>query len=650
MCGLVGILRFDQARVEPALLERMARTLAHRGPDGEGTFVDGSIGFGHKRLAIIDPAGGQQPMTFDGLTVVFNGAIYNYLELRDELAGLGQPFRTSSDTEVLLRAYAAWGEDCVDRLNGMFAFVLYDARRRRVLAARDHFGIKPLYYHQTAKRLLYASEIKALLAHPDLRGAVDPSGLADYLTFQLVLGDRTLFDGVRKLEPGHRQLVDLASGRVETRRYWEPTFVVDYQHTEEYFIAELDRLLGDSIRLQLRSDVPVGAYLSGGLDSGVVSHLAAAALDAPLQAFTGAFDEGRAFDEREYARTMSRHVGAELHEVVPTEREFIDLLPRLVYHMDEPAAGPGLFPQFMVARRAAESVKVCLGGQGGDEIFGGYARYLVAYLEQALKGAIFETNEEAEHIVSLGSIVPHLASLKQYVPMLRQFWSEGLFDPMDRRYFRLVDRSGGTGTMLTDDCRASVDREAAFGRFQSVFNHPDTQSYYSKMTHFDMLTLLPALLQVEDRASMAASLESRVPLLDRRIVDLVTSMPPRMKFKGGELKYILRKVMRGRLPDAILDRKDKMGFPVPLHLWAAGECRSFFADILLSRTCRERGLFDRKAVERALDSEEAYGRRLWGLVNLELWHRHFIDGEALPPPPPSMAAVTTRSRRRRTRV
>jgi len=650
MCGLVGILRFDQARVEPALLERMARTLAHRGPDGEGTFTDGPIGFGHKRLAIIDPAGGQQPMTFDGLTVVFNGAIYNYLELREELVHLGQPFRTSSDTEVLLRAYAAWGEGCVERLNGMFAFVLYDSRRRRVLAARDHFGIKPLYYHRTADRLLYASEIKALLAHPDLRRAVDPRGLEDYLTFQLVVGERTLFDGVRKLEPGHCQLIDLTSGRVETRRYWEPTFVVDYHHTEEYFTFELDRLLRDSIRLQLRSDVPVGAYLSGGVDSGVVSHLASAALDAPLQAFTGAFDEGPAFDEREYARAMSRHCGAELHEVVPTEREFIDLLPRLVYHMDEPAAGPGLFPQFLVARRAAESVKVCLGGQGGDEIFGGYARYLVAYLEQALKGAIFETNEEAEHIVSLGSIVPHLASLKQYVPMLRQFWSDGLFDPMDRRYFRLVDRSGGTSAMLTRAFRASIDREDAFARFQGVFNHPDTQSYYSKMTHFDLLTLLPALLHVEDRVSMASSLESRVPLLDRRIVDLVTSMPPGMKFKGGELKYILRKVMRGRLPAEILDRKDKMGFPVPLHLWAKRECRSFFTDILLSRACRERGLFDPKAVSRALDSEEAFGRRLWGLVNLELWHRQFIDGEALPSSPPSMVAATVRPRRRRTRT
>jgi asparagine synthase (glutamine-hydrolysing) len=297
----------------------------------------------------------------------------------------------------------------------------------------------------------------------------------------------------------------------------------------------------------------------------------------------------------------------------------------MIWHMDEPVAGPGLFPQFMVSRLARRHVKVALGGQGGDEVFGGYARYLVAYLEQALKGAIFETNEEAEHIVSLQSILPNLPSLRAYGPMIQQFWRADVFEPMDRRYFRLVDRSGGALSLLNPDFRESYDREAIFRDFQDVFNHPDTRSYYNKMTHFDMVTGLPALLQVEDRVSMAASFESRVPLLDHRIADLVCRMPPRMKFKGGELKYLLKRAARHLLPPRILARKDKMGFPVPLHLWARGRSRDFFGDILLSQRCRERGLFNGNEVERLMDYELAFGRRLWGLLNLELWFREFID-------------------------
>jgi asparagine synthase (glutamine-hydrolysing) len=317
--------------------------------------------------------------------------------------------------------------------------------------------------------------------------------------------------------------------------------------------------------------------------------------------------------------------------------DFIELLPTLVYHMDEPAAGPGLFPQYIVSRRASEHVKVVLGGQGGDEIFGGYARYLVAYLEQALKGAIFDTTEEGKHIVSLRSIVPHLPSLKAYGPMIQQFWSKGLFEPMDRRYFQLVDRSGGVLRLFSREFRSSYDTDAIFGRFQSAFNYASTQSYYNKMTHFDLVSSLPALLQVEDRMSMAVSIESRVPLLDYRLVDLMTSMTPAMKFKGGELKYILKKATRDLVHPKIRARKDKMGFPVPLHLWAKGPARDFFHDILLSPTARTRGLFSPKAVEQLMRREAAFGRQLWGLVNLELWMREFIDGgrlRLLPVPEP----------------
>jgi asparagine synthase (glutamine-hydrolysing) len=632
MCGIAGILNFDGTDVSPQVLTAMAEAMNHRGPDGDGQFIDGRVGFAHKRLAIIDIATGQQPMTSTRgtLTITFNGEIYNYVELRADLVRRGHTFRTTSDTEVILEMYAEYGPACVPMLNGMFAFLLYDSERRIVLAARDHFGIKPLYYVSTGRSLLFASEIKALLRHPALAAEVDYAAVREYVTFQLVTAERTLFKGVRKVLPGHYHIIDLDSGRFETEHYWEPRFVIDPYHTAEYFIAEVRRLLDDAVRLQLRSDVPLGAYLSGGMDSSIVSSLASLQLNGgasagPLQTFTGLFREGADFDETRYAREVAESRHMTMHEVVATEEQFVDLMPRLVYQMDEPVAGPGLFPQYVVSRYAARHVKVVLGGQGGDEIFGGYARYLVAYLEQALKGAIFETNEEAEHIVSLTSIVPNLPALRQYAPMLRQFWRQGVFEPMDRRYFRLIDRSGGALSLFSADFRSCYESEELFARFQSVFNHPDTQSYYNKMTHFDLVTGLPALLHVEDRVSMAASLESRVPLLDYRIADLVASMPPGMKFRGGELKYVLKQSVDGLLPPSIAQRKDKMGFPVPLHLWAKGKSRDFFADILLSPTAQARGIFDTAEVEKLMSYESAFGRRLWGLLNLELWFREFID-------------------------
>jgi len=266
-----------------------------------------------------------------------------------------------------------------------------------------------------------------------------------------------------------------------------------------------------------------------------------------------------------------------------------------------------------------------LGGQGGDEVFGGYARYLVAYLEQALKGAILETNEEAEHIVSLASIVPNLPTLRAYTPMLRQFWRAGVFEPMDRRYFRLVDRMGGALSLLTADFRAEHARDDLYGRFQAIFDHPDTKSYYNKMTHFDLVTGLQGLLQVEDRVSMAVSLESRVPLLDHRLVELVARMPPRLKFRGGELKHVLKRATADVVPALVRDRKDKMGFPVPLHRWAAGEARDFMRDTLLSRAARERGITDPDEIEKLLGYEQPFSRQSWGFLCLELWFRTFVD-------------------------
>ncbi len=625
MCGLVGIIQRKDKHVSREILGQMLAVLHHRGPDENGYFIDGPIGFGHKRLTIIDTVSGSQPMQADGTTIVFNGEIYNYVELRNDLIQLGHTFRTKSDTEVILRMYLEFGESFVARLNGMFAFLIYDPHRHRVVTARDHLGIKPLYYCLNSDAVLFASEIKALLQHPNLTIRPDESALRDYLIFQFVLGERTLFDGIFKVLPGHYQVIELSDLSMRSVCYWEPRFHVDLAHTEKYFLDEIRTLVEDAARIQMRSDVPLGAYLSGGLDSSIVTTLASRHSTQRIKTFTGAFAEGPDFDESPYALEVAAACNAQPFVITPSEIEFVDVLPRLIWHMDEPAAGPGLFPQYILACAARKEVKVVLGGQGGDEIFGGYARYVVAYLEQALKGAIFETNEENEHIVSLRSILPNLPALKQYTPMLQAFWQEGAFAPMDRRYFQLIDRSGGALELFSKDFRAGFDREAAFGRFQKIFNHPDTKSYYNKMTHFDMVSSLPALMHVEDRVSMAASLESRVPLLDYRIVDLVTSMPAPLKFKGAEMKYALKRAIGDVLPPRILNRKDKKGFPVPLHLWARGRAHEFMRDTLLSSECRSRGMYDTAAVEKLLDAEQPFGRRLWGLLNLELWHRQFID-------------------------
>jgi len=349
-------------------------------------------------------------------------------------------------------------------------------------------------------------------------------------------------------------------------------------------------------------------------------------LNEPMPMFHGRFAEGPQYDESDYAKAMVDYSQGDYFEVIPTANEFISDLPKLIEALDEPLAGPGLFPQYAVSQLAKQHVTVVLGGQGGDEIFGGYARYLVGYLEQALKGAILETKEEGNHLVTLESIVPNLALLKQYTPLLKNFWGKGLFEEMDARYFHLIDRSQGLSGIMNPDAMAQFDANRLFSDFQNIFNHPDTTSYINKMTHFDQKTLLPALLQIEDRVSMSVSLETRVPLLDRRIVDLVTSMPPQMKFQSGRTKHILKKTIQHLLPKKILNRNDKMGFPVPLNEWMEGGIvREFVADTLLSRSSLERGIFKSDALYSMIESQGVGGRQLWGALSLELWHQTFLD-------------------------
>ena len=629
MCGLVAFLTSGFSLAErQAVIKQMLASISHRGPDGEGVhLVPGQALFGHRRLAVIDLEHGAQPMlTSDQrYSLVFNGEIYNYLELRNELEQEGCHFLTQSDTEVLLQLLVHRGESAIESLNGMFAFVFHDRASSTWIAARDHFGIKPLYFSKTADELLFASEIKSLLIHPEIKANRDDHALHQYLALQFCLDDRTLFDGIKKVKPGH-YLIGRGSRILEDRCYWDTNYHIDSYHNESYFRDQLLSLLQDSMRLQIRSDVPLGGYLSGGVDSSLVCRLASEHLDRAMPMFHGRFAEGPKYDESAYAKAIVDHANGHYFEVVPTADEFVRDLPKLIEALDEPLAGPGLFPQYAVSKLAREHVTVVLGGQGGDEIFGGYARYLVGYLEQALKGTILETQEEGKHLVTLESIVPNLALLKQYTPLLSNFWSKGLFEEMDARYFHLIDRSQGLNDLLHPDALAAFDRERLFADFQKVFNHPDTQSYINKMTHFDQKTLLPALLQIEDRVSMAVSLESRVPLLDKRIVDLVTSMPPPLKFQGGRTKHILKKTIHHLLPEPIINRKDKMGFPVPLNEWMqGGVVRDFVGDTLLSQRSLQRGIFKPDTLYAMLDHQGVGGRQLWGALSLELWHQRFID-------------------------
>jgi asparagine synthase (glutamine-hydrolysing) len=628
MCGVAGILHLSGGPLGQlgSGLRVMNDLQSHRGPDGAGEWEHRRrhVGLAHRRLSIIDlTASAGQPMTDGaGNWISFNGEIYNYLELRQELGR--HRFKTDSDTEVILQAYRTWGETCVDHLRGMFAFLLWDEDRQRLFCARDRFGIKPLYYTVAGETLYLASEVKALLPFME-QVETDRAGLKDYLTFQLCLGGKTLFKDVQELLPAH--LLVAGSGGLEVRRYWQVYYNLDFDHTEKYFCDQLMCLLQDSVELHKRADVPIGGYLSGGLDSSIIACLATQGDADDFEGFTGKFSIGPQYDESRYARAVAEWRGFALHEVDITAEDFTTHLPRVIYHLDYPVAGPGSFPQFLVSRLARRRRKVVLGGQGGDEIFGGYARYLIAYFEQCIKAAIDGTSRGGNFIVTYESIISNLGTLREYKPLLQEFWREGLFDELDKRYFRLVNRAPALGTEVRWELLKGYD---VFDSFRQIFRAENVQkeSYFDSMTHFDFKTLLPALLQVEDRVSMAHGVESRVPFLDHPLVEFAATMPSNIKFKDGALKHVLRRATESSLPQVIVQRKDKMGFPVPLGEWINGPAREFVRDTLGTQAALGRELIDNREVLAGLDREPQFGRKLWGLLSLELWQQQFHDRAA----------------------
>ncbi|HEX3861627.1 MAG TPA: asparagine synthase (glutamine-hydrolyzing) [Stellaceae bacterium] len=630
MCGIAGIVSLDGTpvpRIDTALTV-LDRLIAHRGPDGNGAWTSpqGDAGLAHRRLAIIDLSdGARQPMLAAGPSAItFNGEIYNYLELRQALRG-SWPFRSESDTECILAAYARHGRDCVDHLRGMFAFALWDERGRSLFCARDRFGIKPLYYATIGNLFVFASEAKALLPFlPDI--ATDAGALAEYLTFQYSLGEATLFRGIKQLMPGHALAVE--NGQVRVWRYWDVRYTIDFEHNERYFERRLTELLDDTVDVHLRSDVPVGAYVSGGVDSSLIAILAGKTERGMADCFHGRFTEFPGYDESGFAQAAVDRAGARLHTVDITAGDFRDHIADVIYHLDFPVAGPGSFPQFMVSELAAQHVKVVLGGQGGDEIFGGYARYLLAYFEQCIKAALDGTYKNGNFVVTIESIVPNLGLLREYKPLITEFWREGLFGGLDARYFRLIDRS----TDISEEIDwASLDKGQVFDSFQAIFNSQDNvhkEAYFDKMTHFDFKCLLPALLQVEDRMSMAHGLESRVPLLDHPLIEFLATVPADVKFAGGRMKHLLKLAYGHELPPAIAERRDKMGFPVPLKEWFAGELNEYVQDTFRSSKALQRPFLNAKAVLANIDSAGRFSRKLWGLLSLELWQGLFQDRAA----------------------
>jgi asparagine synthase (glutamine-hydrolysing) len=607
----------------------MNRLIEHRGPDGEGTWQssDKSVGFVHRRLAIIDLSDtGAQPMhRNEALSIVFNGEIYNYKDLRATGELHGVQFASNSDTETILAEYERLESEFTTSLRGMFAIVIWDDKEKRAILARDRFGIKPLYYTVADEVLYFASEAKALLPFLS-RIETDPEAFAEYITFQYTLGEKTLFKGIKQVLPGHQLIVK--DGIIVDEMYWDVEYQVNNTPDEKFFAEKTRQLIHDSLDIHLTSDVEIGTYLSGGFDSSLISQLARTDLDQKtMKSFHGKFTEYEGYDESSFAEIVAANAEIDLHTIDITHKDFEENIRKVIYHLDFPTAGPGAFPQFMVSKLAAEHVKVVLGGQGADEIFGGYARYLIAYLEQCIRAAIDGTYENGNFVVTLESIIPNLGILQEYTPLLQSFWSEGLFGPLDERFLRLIDRSTDMQNEINWD---ELDKSTVENSFFEIFNSRKNVSetaYFDSMTHFEFKTLLPALLQVEDRMGMAHGLESRVPFLDHNLIEFVATAPANIKFKGGDMKHLLKSAFPDDVPVEITERRDKMGFPVPLKEWFAGPLKEFMVDTLSSMAKSHRPFINSEVLMDSLNSESKFSRKYWALLSLELWYQEFHDKE-----------------------
>ncbi len=627
MCGIVGIVRLKPGEpVDKGRLARMRDVLRHRGPDGEGLHVSGPVGLGHRRLAIVDVAGGHQPMANEDETVwiTFNGEIYNHAALRPGLEALGHRYRTRSDTETILHLYEEEGERCVERLSGMFAFGIWDERKGRLLLARDRLGIKPLYYAVTRDELLFASEIKAILAAglaPELNDEVLP----EYLATRFVSGAETLFRGVKRLEAG-RTLLWSREGGLRERRYWSiPPVAADDGQTFEQRATDLRSRLGDAVKSHLMSDVPLGLFLSGGMDSSGLLGLMAPLVREPVRTFAVGFAEREA-DELAYARLAAESAGAIHREIVVTPDQFFQALPRLIWHEDEPIAFPSSVPLYFLSCLARDHVKVVLTGEGADELFLGYNRYRVTAWNERLGRAY-------------GSVLPERlrGAMRKLVPRLPR----GVRRYAERSFLGLAP---GPRSLFCENFAvfgaAQRERVVEEGLLLGARDpHGEEMRCYDeaagssldRMSRTDLQNYLVRLLMKQDQMSMAASIESRVPFLDHELVEHVAALPAGAKLRGLTTKAVLRRALAGLVPREILSRP-KMGFPVPIGRWLRGPFWPVVREFVLSPRAAERGLFRQSELIRLASEHRSgaadHGERLWLLVNLEIWHRVFLERES----------------------
>jgi len=645
MCGICGIHFRDPSQAVPRdLLTRMVGLLRHRGPDDAGTYVRGdlpadasaeppparNVGLGMARLSVIDVLGGHQPMpNEDGsVWVVCNGEVYNFRELRDELIARGHRFRTRSDTEVLPHLYEEQGERFVARLRGMFAIALWDERAQRLLLARDRMGQKPLCYCDDGARLVFASELQALVEAPGVPRTLSPEALDLYLTYQYVPAPLTIYEGIRKLPPAH--FLSVTSGETRLERYWDLPLEPEPLAEPETAAEELRERLAEAVRLRLVSDVPLGAFLSGGIDSSIVVGLMARQCKQPVRTFSIGFGERR-YDELDYARVAARRFATDHREFLVTP-DAIELLPSLVRHYGEPFADSSAIPTWYLAQRTREHVTVALSGDGGDEAFAGYQRYLAMRL-----GGLYDELPEAARAAWEGltaGLVPKIPASAQPRTLGRRVRRllEGLPRPQAERYvnwiayFRREDKEG----LYTDEFAARLPDRQAESYLADEFAKVATLDPVAATSRVDAVTYLPNDILVKvDIASMAHSLEVRSPFLDHEVMRLAFSLPTSAKLGpfGTSLKSLLRTAFADLLPDEIR-RRGKMGFGVPIALWLRGQLRGYLQEHLLSPECLGRGHFRPEAVRRLvaehLDGKADHASRLWALLNLELWHRTFL--------------------------
>jgi asparagine synthase (glutamine-hydrolysing) len=658
MCGIAGLISFDGLPQDAAqTASRMRDVLTHRGPDEAGLFVDAHAALAHRRLSIVDLSTGQQPLANeDGhVRVVFNGEIYNHADIRRELEALGHRYRTTSDTETIVHAYEQWGDDCVDRFRGMFAFAIWDTHRHRLLLVRDRLGVKPLYWTRVGNVLLFGSEIKALLASGLVQPRANTELLPELLSTRYTSGTDTLFVGVHKLLPGHR--LTFEHGDVRIREYWDiptaaaPPLTARQQRPagSDDFVFRFRALLEESVRLRLMADVPLGMFLSGGIDSSAIGALMARMVDRPIKTFSVGFED-RAFNELGYARDVATAIGADPHEVIIDDRDFFGALPRLVWHEDEPIAHPSSVPLYFVSKLAREHVTVVLTGEGSDELLAGYGKYPRASLNWRA-GTVYERmlpkplrGFVADHLVP--AVPGRIGRLAQRSFLAMPRTPEAMFFD-NFAAVRMADQR----TLLTG---GRADAAGAYASSRERFDRPPAgSSLLTRLLYADMKTYLVELLMKQDQMSMAASIESRVPFLDHKLVEFAATMPDAWKLAGWTTKRVLRESMKGVLPEAILSRP-KMGFPVPFARWTREQWNGTMRDVLLDRRTRERGIIDPEGTA-ALLRDHAAGRtdgwdRIWMLLNLELWFRTFIDGDGIQTLPAPAARQSAAARASHTAV